>query len=220
MALAHSHSGKKCQLLKNAWIEKKWGNTFSLWRKKKKKDTIFPPVLIAKKFLSRRSVCTPVNDYFLSHPRKGEVVGWWESESDAVPEMKEPVLSTGGEHPRKTFAASVLSDAAHLHHKVHCLSLGVAGQGWITLHNEFASCRALCPLCQGLTLYSPEKLTYFLWVGGVSLSCVKHTFWTRIAPHRHGEIKPVHLSCRNTEMKVLVRAELILWDTRYVFDAF
>lgn len=83
-----------------------------------------------------------------------------------------------------------------------------------------ASCRALCPLCQGLTLYGNNKLIYFLWAGGILLSCVKHTFWAGIAPQRHGEVKPVHLSCRNTEMKVLVRAELILWDTWYIFDGF
>lgn len=59
------------------------------------------------------------------------------------------------------------------------------------------SCRALCPLCQGLTLYSSEKLIYFLWVGDILFSSVKHPFWAGIAPHGHS----VHLSCRKTETK-------------------
>lgn len=41
--------------------------------KKKKKDTTFPPVLIAKVFLSCLPLCTPINDYFFSHAKNG----WW-----------------------------------------------------------------------------------------------------------------------------------------------
>lgn len=67
MALARSHGGKKCQFMLG------WKRSEEIgfpWRKKKK-DTIFPPVLIAKIFVSRLPICTPINDYFFSHTRNG-----------------------------------------------------------------------------------------------------------------------------------------------------
>lgn len=54
LALARSHDVEKIY----AWMEKKRGNRFSL----ETRDTIFPPVLIARIFLSRLPICTTVND--------------------------------------------------------------------------------------------------------------------------------------------------------------